>query len=160
MIAFNTILAGDFNCVQIPLLDRPGIHTYHRSENPALAAVVATLSLADARDLRKHAGDEGIGDPTDHFTHWDGDRASRIYRFYVPKGWFNRVMWVKSRVSSNHSDYQEVVLHLRDLIKARSSGRNNRVAYPITSSNPGRVIDELFEEMDGMAIVKGVSTLS
>uniref|UniRef100_A0AAV1T278 Endonuclease/exonuclease/phosphatase domain-containing protein n=1 Tax=Peronospora matthiolae TaxID=2874970 RepID=A0AAV1T278_9STRA len=56
-MASNTIIAGDFNCVQCPLLDRYGSHRSHRSESPALDAAVATLSLADARDLRDHADD-------------------------------------------------------------------------------------------------------
>uniref|UniRef100_A0AAV1UCF0 Endonuclease/exonuclease/phosphatase domain-containing protein n=1 Tax=Peronospora matthiolae TaxID=2874970 RepID=A0AAV1UCF0_9STRA len=153
-------MAGDFNCVQCPLLDRYGSYRSHRSESPALDAAVATLGLADARDLRDHADDEGTGDPTDHFTYWNGDRASRIDRFYVPEGWVGRVLWIEARVPSNQSDHQEVVLHLRDLNKPRSSCRHGRVTYPIHSSNPGRIVDELVAEMDGRAIGQSVSTLT
>ena len=56
----NTIMAGDFNCVQSPLLDRFGCHRSHRSESPALDKVVETLSLTDARLLREHAEDDGL----------------------------------------------------------------------------------------------------
>ena len=56
----NTIMAGDFNCVQSPLLDRFGCHRSHRSESPALDKVVETLSLTDARVLREHAEDDGF----------------------------------------------------------------------------------------------------
>ena len=78
----------------------------------------------------------------------------------MPEGSVDGVLWGEARVPSNQSDHQEVVLHLHDLNGAGPPGRKGRVAYLVTSSNPGRVIDELVAEMDGMGIGQGVSTLS
>ena len=44
----NVIIAGDFNCVQIPLLDRLGGKRSGRPESAALQDLVNRLSLEDA----------------------------------------------------------------------------------------------------------------
>lgn len=156
----NTIIAGDFNCVQSPLLDRAGHHRSNRSESPALDTVISRIGLADARVLRDHADDDITDDFVDHFTYMVGERASRIDRFYVPAIWVDRVQWVETRVPFHHSDHQEVVLCLRDTSRPRRHLRSRAVAYPIQSSRPAQVIDKLVKDMDGMAIGQAASTLT
>ena len=60
--------------------------------------------------------------------------------------------WVETRILSNPSDYQEVVLCLRDLGTPRQHDRRCPVIYPINASHPDQVITESVENMDGMAI--------
>ena len=54
----KTIIAGDFSCVQSPLLDRAGHHRSNRSESPALDTVISRIGFSDARVLRDHADDD------------------------------------------------------------------------------------------------------
>ena len=142
---FATILAGDFNCVQSPLIDRCGHSRANRSESPALDAVIDTTGLADARVLRDHVNDSDSDDFEDHFTYWAGERASRIDRFYVPATWAGSFQWVETRISSNPSDHQEVVLCLRNPCRPRRRARHCPMMYPIKSSHPDLVITELVE---------------
>ena len=80
----DVIIAVDFNCVQSPLLDRLGGKRSGRPERAALQDLVNRLSLEDACTLQNSVEDDNdLPDPTDFFTYWARDTASRIDRFYV-----------------------------------------------------------------------------
>lgn len=154
----NTLLVGDFNCVQSPLLDRRGPQRSSRPESPALAALLEDSGLIDARLLRDHAEDDDADDTTDHFTYWEGESASRIDRFYVPPTWAEQVLWVTTRAPPQPSDHQELELHLREGRPTQQKPKQNPVIYPIRSNKPEQVITELINEMDDMAIGQAAST--
>ena len=88
----SSIVTGDFNCVQSPLLDRLGHHRSCRPESPSLQAFLDLQGLEDARLLRSHAEDEEADDCVDHFTYGVGESASRIDRFYVSQRWADLVL--------------------------------------------------------------------
>ena len=140
----NSIILGDFNCVQSPLLDRLGPHRSCRPESPALEAFLDQREWADARLMRDHAEDEEADDTVDHFTYWEGSRASRIDRFYVPRSWVAQVLWVTVRTPPYLSDHQEVELHLRGRCQPSRPPKGRQVIYPIQGSQPDRVLEELF----------------
>ncbi|CAI5747525.1 unnamed protein product [Peronospora destructor] len=81
------ILAGDFNCVQHPSIDRLRLRTANRSESPALDILADVCQLVDALDLVPHPDDDLWWEPATHFTYWAGSAASRIDRFYVSHAW-------------------------------------------------------------------------
>ena len=78
------VIAGDFNCVQSPVLDRLGTTRTGRSESATLSDLIGILGLADAKTLPALINEEEPPDPTDYFTYWTKSTASRIDRFYAP----------------------------------------------------------------------------
>ena len=87
-----SVILGDFNCVQSPLLDRLGLHRSCRPESLALEAFLKQSEWADARLMLYHAEEEEADDTVDHFTYWKGSGESRIDRFYVPHSWIAQVL--------------------------------------------------------------------
>lgn len=66
----EVVLAGDFNCMQSPPLDRLGGHRSGRPESAALQVLVELLQLEDARTLMDPVDDvDEDPDPTDFFTY-------------------------------------------------------------------------------------------
>ena len=64
------IIAGDFNCVQSPLLDLLGGKRLGRPESAALQDLVNRLCLEDACTLQNSVEDDNdLPDPTDYFTY-------------------------------------------------------------------------------------------
>ncbi|CAH0487670.1 unnamed protein product [Peronospora farinosa] len=106
------ILAGDFNCVQHPSVDRLGSRTASRTESHALDALADMCQLVDALDLTPHPDDDLAWEPSTHFTYWAGSAASRIDHFYVSHTWGDRVQWLESILPPTASDHQQVTLHL------------------------------------------------
>ena len=107
-----TILAGDFNCVQSPPLDRLGGVRQGRPKRKALRTVMEAHHLEDARILSESVDGEGDDlDPTDFHTYWGPDSASHIDRFYVPQAWSSVVQWVSVHEPRVPSDHQRVQLH-------------------------------------------------
>ena len=148
----SSIVTGDFNCVQSPLLDRLGHHRSCRPESPSLQAFLDLQGLEDARLLRYHAEDEEADDCVDHFTYWEGESASRIDRFYVSQRWADLVLWLAVRTPPQASDHQEVELHLRVRQRPTSTLYRRPVSYPIQTHQPERVRSDLIAEMDGWAV--------
>ena len=74
--------------MQSPPLDRLGGTRSRRPESAALQALIESINLVDARILSDNVdGDGNEPDPTDFFTYWGPEAASRIDRFYVPQAW-------------------------------------------------------------------------
>ena len=108
---------GDFNCVQTPLLDRLGGKRSDRPESAALQDLVNRLRLEDACTLQNSVEDDNdVPDPTDYFTYWARDTASRIDRFYVPQSWAAIVQWVSVEEPSVPSDHQCAQLHIQETL--------------------------------------------
>ena len=111
----DSVIAGDFNCVQSPPLDRLGGTRSGRPESAALHTLLHSLSLEDALTLCAGVTDDDeVLAPTDFFTYWGPNTASRIDRFYVPQSWAAVVQWVSVDEPNVQSDHQRVRLHLHD----------------------------------------------
>ncbi|KAE8975815.1 hypothetical protein PF001_g22557 [Phytophthora fragariae] len=105
----DIIMAGDFNSVQCPILDRLGGRRSGRPESAALQDLVQQLYLEDASTLAAAIkGDEEESDPIEVFTYWGPEAASRIDRFYVPQAWAGAVQWVEVAEPAASSDHQRV----------------------------------------------------
>ena len=144
-----TILAGDFNCVQSPPLDRLGGTRKGRPESAALQGLIEAHLLEDACILSTPVDGEGDDpDPIDFFTYWGKDAASRIDRFYVPQSWSSMVQGVSVYEPRVSSDHQRVQLHYKDTGLPSQSRRQRRmVTYPIRCAQPSRVIKELLDAL-------------
>ena len=81
-----------------------------------------------------------------------GEKASRIGRFYVPAIWVVRVQGIETRVPFHYSDHQEVVLYLRGAGRPCLHFGHERVTYPMNYTHSDRVITELVDETDAVAI--------
>lgn len=154
------VLAGDFNCVQSPPLDRRGEQQGTKPESPALRELVRHLDLEDAVTLEGAVNeDEEYIDPTEFCTYWGAECASRIYRFYVPTDWTNKVHWVEVKEPAAPSDHQCVCLHLRNQRQQHQRQLTNRLSsYPIRSSRPARVHAEQMAEPIERGVGKGVTS--
>jgi exonuclease III len=87
----DTILAGDFNCVMSPALDRLGGDRTGRSESAELQHLLEGEQLEDASTLTAPTEDD---DDYLEPTYWGPEAASRIDRFYVRQTWTAQVEWV------------------------------------------------------------------
>ena len=57
----HVILAGDFNCVQHPALDRLGKHSASRTKSTALDILINRCHLVDALDFNSYPDDVKVG---------------------------------------------------------------------------------------------------
>ncbi|POM75683.1 Hypothetical protein PHPALM_7179 [Phytophthora palmivora] len=73
----EVVLAGDFNCVLSPALDRLGGSRSGRPESANLVKLIQALGLEDARTLEDHA-EEAVEDPepVEFFTYWGPNCAT------------------------------------------------------------------------------------
>jgi exonuclease III len=110
-----TIVAGDFNSVQSPVLDRLGGQRTGKPESAELERLVRTWRLEDARILEEAADmDAEQPEPTNFFPFWAPEAASRLDRFYVPQTWTAQVQYVAVDEPEAASDHQRVSLHWKD----------------------------------------------
>ncbi|GMF62884.1 unnamed protein product [Phytophthora fragariaefolia] len=108
----NVIIGGDFNCVEVPMLDRRSAGG-RQTENEALITLVTRYQFTDARNLIGYAEEDLDLEELDHYTLWRGDSASRIDRFYVAKPLNAKVQWLSVNLPGVHSDHQEVIRQCR-----------------------------------------------
>lgn len=73
-----SLLAGDFNCVQTPLLDKLGGTPSERTEIESLSRLVKTAQSTNARVQLGFALNEIVLSPQEYFTFWRGEVVSRI----------------------------------------------------------------------------------
>ncbi|ETI48834.1 hypothetical protein F443_07200 [Phytophthora nicotianae P1569] len=105
--ACETIVAGDFNCVLSPVIDRLGGHRTGRPESAALPDLLRQLQLEDTCILAGQTGDGADKlENTEYFTYWGPEAASRIDRFYVPASWTAKVQWLSVLEPTTPSDHQ------------------------------------------------------
>ncbi|KAE8993447.1 hypothetical protein PR001_g20671 [Phytophthora rubi] len=158
----ETVLAGDFNCVQCPALDRFQSHKSGRPESVKLQELQRQLSLEDAWTLMGLAEeDEERVEPTEFYTYWGPEAASRLDRFLVPLTWTAQVQWIMVAEPRIPSDHQRVRLHLRKEEKPKDKQRRRRgVVYPIQSSRPEKVRDELIQDLMDVGIGQAETTRS
>jgi exonuclease III len=155
----SLILAGDFNSVQSPTLDRMGGQRSGIAESTELARLVQRWQLEDARTLEEEAdSDAGTPPPTQFYTCWGPDSASRIDRFYVPQTWTAEVQRVVVTEPDGASDHQRVCFHWRDIGTGKEAGRRHRrLQYPIRSAHPEQTIQELVDELIDEGVVREVT---
>jgi exonuclease III len=150
----TTTLAGDFNSVQSPPLDRMGGTRSGKPESQALQDLLLQLELEDAVTLEADM-DESVAevDSTQYFTYWGPDSASRIDRFYVPQQWTKEVHWVEVLEPAAASDHQCVRLHLH---RMSNNGKRHRAprggTYPIRTAQPDRVVNEIIEDLADIGV--------
>jgi exonuclease III len=134
----DVVLAGDFNCVQSPALDRLGGRRSGRPESPALQQSTEELHLEDALTLSINADDEDEGtESITHFTYWGPEVASRIDRFYLPVSWTSKVQWIEAAEPAASSDHQRVRLHYREPGTSRPQKAGTTTgALPNSNSKP------------------------
>ena len=153
----SSLVVGDFNCVQSPLLDHLGLPRSSRPDSLALEELLDQHSWDDARLLRTHADDEDADSLVDHLTYWAGESASRIDRFYVHQSWASKVCWVAVRPLPCASDHQEVELQLQSQRSPLHPSGGRRVSYPIQDNQLARILAELLAVIDDLAIGRTAS---
>ncbi|ETN14222.1 hypothetical protein PPTG_07856 [Phytophthora nicotianae INRA-310] len=88
----------------------------------------------------------------EHFTHRQGESASRLDRFYLSSSLSAWMQWLEVTPSPMISDHAEIMLHLRDPARRRpTQRRSSRPPYPFRGSHTERIIQELLEELLGSA---------
>ncbi|OWZ07214.1 reverse transcriptase [Phytophthora megakarya] len=147
----NLVLAGDFNCVEVPVLDRLGGLRQLKTESEVLTRNTRTWDILDARALMGSALSELELSPMEHFTYWQGNYASRIDRFYVASSCASWVQWVSVHLPRMPSDHEEVQLHLREPSAKPTRPHQLKVQYPIVGGNPERLVQEVLQELYGQA---------
>ena len=80
--------------------------------------------------------------------YWSNERASRIDRFYVSQAWIPEFVWVSSTPPPQHSDHQQVELHLHVVESNTRLSKRLQPTYPIQSHQPDRILDNLLREME------------
>lgn len=145
----ETILAGDFNCVLSPAIDRLGGSRTGRSESQALENLLRKLELEDASNLIGHAEEQNDAfEPSEYYTYWGPEATSRLDRIYVPQHWTNKVQSVAVDEPAAPSEHQRVRLYLG---RAQTiNGQQNRrraVVYPIRSAHPESTQNELLGDL-------------
>ena len=159
LLSARSLVVGDFNCVQSPLLDLLGIPHSSRPESSALEALLDQHAWADARVLRTHADDKDADSLVDYSTYWAEESASRIDRFYVHQRWASKVCWVAVRPPPCASVHQEVELRLRVQRRPLLHTRRRTVSYPIQAGQPDRVVSELLDEVVNLDVGRTASVL-
>ncbi|OWZ17931.1 RxLR effector protein [Phytophthora megakarya] len=147
----HVVMAGDFNCVENPQLDRLGGDRAVASESPVLTRLTRDAKLEDARTLLGSAIEELELAPHEHFTYWQGEIASRIDRFYVSANRSSWVQWLDVRLPPVPSDHDELVLHLRNPSESKAQMKPNRTVYPIRGAHSARLVEELLSELNEKA---------
>jgi Ni/Co efflux regulator RcnB len=70
-------------------------------------------------------------DPTEYFTYWGKDVASRLDRVYVSDEWTAKVQWVEVAEPAAPSDHQRVLLHLQETDgRTKRRHRKRGLTYP------------------------------
>jgi exonuclease III len=158
----HIILAGDFNSVQSPVLDRMGRGRSARPESEELQKLTQQLQLEDARTLEETADDDADSvDPTEFYTWWGPNAASRIDRFYVPLHWTSTVQWVLVEEPAAQSDHQKVQMHfLGETSRSRAKRRRRGVTYPIKTAHPDKIHQKLMQELVEAGVGRNTSTTS
>ncbi|KAF1317704.1 Rxlr effector protein, partial [Globisporangium splendens] len=135
------VLGGDFNCVLDKQRDRyqRGVRLPVQCESAELRRLVTEWSIYDARELVEDPEWPVQREPTEHFTYWRKNSASRLDRFYIAGNLGSAVQWEAIELPKRYSDHQAVVLHMKWTSQPQRPKRVNKCRYPMRTSRPDLV---------------------
>ncbi|KAF1313456.1 Rxlr effector protein, partial [Globisporangium splendens] len=135
------VLEGDFNCVLDKQRDRyqRGVRLSVQCESAELRRLVTEWSIYDARELVEDPEWPVQREPTEHFTYWRKNSASRLDRFYIAGNLGSAVQWEAIELPKRYSDHQAVVLHMKWTSQPQRPKRVNKCRYPMRTSRPDLV---------------------
>ncbi|KAF1313882.1 Rxlr effector protein, partial [Globisporangium splendens] len=135
------VLGGDFNCVLDKQRDRyqRGVRLSVQCESAELRRLVTEWSIYDARELVEDPEWPVQREPTEHFTYWRKNSASRLDRFYIAGNLGSAVQWEAIELPKRYSDHQAVVLHMKWTSQPQRPKRVNKYRYPMRTSRPDLV---------------------
>ncbi|KAF1324648.1 Rxlr effector protein, partial [Globisporangium splendens] len=135
------VLGGDFNCVLDKQRDRyqRGVRLPVQCESAELRRLVTEWNIYDARELVEDPEWPVQREPTEHFTYWRKNSASRLDRFYIAGNLGSAVQWEAIELPKCYSDHQAVVLHMKWTSQPQRPKRVNKCRYPMRTSRPDLV---------------------
>ncbi|KAF1316144.1 hypothetical protein FI667_g15611, partial [Globisporangium splendens] len=135
------VLGGDFNCVLDKQRDRyqRGVRLPVQCESAELRRLVTEWNIYDARELVEDPEWPVQREPTEHFTYWRKNSASRLDRFYIAGNLGSAVQWEAIELPKRYSDHQAVVLHMKWTSQPQRPKRVNKCRYPMRTSRPDLV---------------------
>ncbi|KAF1314487.1 Rxlr effector protein, partial [Globisporangium splendens] len=135
------VLGGDFNCVLDKQRDRyqRGVLLPVQCESAELRRLVTEWSIYDARELVEDPEWPVQREPTEHFTYWRKNSASRLDRFCIAGNLGSAVQWEAIELPKRYSDHQAVVLHMKWTSQLQRPRRVNKCRYPMRTSRPDLV---------------------
>ncbi|KAF1318324.1 Rxlr effector protein, partial [Globisporangium splendens] len=135
------VLGGDFNCVLDKQRDRyqRGVRLSVQCESAELRRLVTEWNIYDARELVEDPEWPVQREPTEHFTYWRKNSASRLDRFYIAGNLGSAVQWEAIELPKRYSDHQAVVLHMKWTSQPQRPRKANKCRYPIRASRPDLV---------------------
>ncbi|KAF1318298.1 Rxlr effector protein, partial [Globisporangium splendens] len=135
------VLGGDFNCVLDKQRDRyqRGVRLSVQCESAELRRLVTEWSIYDARELVEDPEWPVQREPTEHFTYWRKNSASRLDRFYIAGNLGSAVQWEAIELPKRYSDHQAVVLHMKWTSQPQRPRKANKCRYPMRTSRPDLV---------------------
>ncbi|KAF1324800.1 Rxlr effector protein, partial [Globisporangium splendens] len=135
------VLGGDFNCVLDKQRDRyqRGVRLPVQCESAELRRLVTEWNIYDAQELVEDPEWPVQREPTEHFTYWRKNSASRLDRFYIAGNLGSAVQWEAIELPKRYSDHQAVVLHMKWTSQPQRPGRVNKCRYPMRTSRPDLV---------------------
>ncbi|KAF1336039.1 Rxlr effector protein, partial [Globisporangium splendens] len=135
------VLGGDFNCVLDKQRDRyqRGVRLPVQCESAELRRLVTEWNIYDARELVEDPEWPVQREPTEHFTFWRKNSASRLDRFYIAGNLGSAVQWEAIELPKRYSDHQAAVLHMKWTSQPQRPKRVNKCRYPMRTSRPDLV---------------------
>ncbi|KAF1324660.1 Rxlr effector protein, partial [Globisporangium splendens] len=135
------VLGGDFNCVLDKQRDRyqRGVRLPVQCESAELRRLVTEWNIYDARELVEDPEWPVQREPTEHFTYWRKNSASRLDRFYIAGNLGSAVQWEAIELPKRYSDHQAVVLHMKWTSQPQRPRKVNKCRYPMRTSRPDLV---------------------
>ncbi|KAF1336801.1 hypothetical protein FI667_g2, partial [Globisporangium splendens] len=135
------VLGGDFNCVLDKQRDRyqRGVLQPVQCESAELRRLVTEWNIHDARELVEDPEWPVQREPTEHFTYWRKNSASRLDRFYIAGNLGSAVQWEAIELPKRYSDHQAVVLHMKWTSQPQRPRKVNKCRYPMRTSRPDLV---------------------
>ncbi|OWZ18662.1 hypothetical protein PHMEG_0007213 [Phytophthora megakarya] len=86
--------------------------------------------------------------PTEHFTHWQVEAASRIDRCYIANSPSKWLQWRQVKLAPVPSDHDEVTMYLRDPNLCDQRKPRQRSIYPIQGAHKVRLRNELLRDLN------------
>ncbi|KAF1332040.1 Rxlr effector protein, partial [Globisporangium splendens] len=131
------VLGGDFNCVLDKQRDwyQRGVRLPVQCESAELRRLVTEWNIYDARELVEDPEWPVQREPTEHFTYWRKNSASRLDRFYIAGNLGSAVQWEAIELPKRYSDHQAVAIaHKLELMLSEGSIEWNHLEQRIVQA--------------------------
>ncbi|KAF1316102.1 hypothetical protein FI667_g15632, partial [Globisporangium splendens] len=135
------VLGGDFNCVLNKQRDwcQRGVLLPVQCESAELRRLVTKWNIHDARELVEDPEWSVQREPTEHFTRWRKNSASRLDRFYIAGNLGSVVQWEAIELPKRYSDHQVAILHMEWTSQPQRPRKVNKYRYLIRTLRPDLV---------------------